>query len=293
MAVMIHVKACGHKSRFIYTHINGTTQTMEEDGCAWHAIDQEPQINCSRKGVKDKPKSKSKLIFHSTEPAMTTYLQLLPADVVARELAPILARCERPPILPPRITLGAKITIWAFAVTILTLALVIVSVAWPIDLVEDTCVPFVCDWVAMPYPWGDTRTSACGHCDNVTANCYWAAVVNGYVASEPWGGFRYDFNGPVWVCPNYAPYGQPSLYYNSTPPSTNGTICYKPSQECTGEDWVTNFVNYHGWCSPVFECNSTGKKVYKHGFTRILFIILSSLVLASIAIASGVFAFSK
>jgi len=83
MARRIHVKACGHKSRFIYTHINGTTQTMEEDGCAWHVIDQEPQINCSRKGVKDKPKSKSKLIFHSTE-AQAHYDHARPSSSAAR-----------------------------------------------------------------------------------------------------------------------------------------------------------------------------------------------------------------
>jgi len=224
---------------------------------------------------------------------MTTYLQLLPQDVVARELAPLLARCERPAAPPPRITLGAKITIWVFGVAILTLALVFATVAWPVELEAPPCVPFVCDWVVMPYPWGDTRTSACGHCDNVTANCYWAAVVNGYVSSEAWGGYSYDFDGPVWICPKYAPYGKPSLYYNATPPYANGTICYKPSQECTGEDWSDKFVNNHGYCSPVFECKSTRGKVYKHGFARTLFIVLTSAFIACIAISSGVFVFSK
>lgn len=210
---------------------------------------------------------------------MATFLQLLPHDVVVHELAPILAKCERPLPPPPRVTIPAKITMTGFGIGVLILVVVVVCFAWPTQYVsERSCVPFLCDWItASVFP-----NDGCGYCDNNTTNCFWTPTVNGYVASMPWGMGIFGYWGSTYVCPP-ARNGLPAAYYSANSPQLNGSICYKPSDDCTGEDWITKYVD-GGYCSPILDCEPYYRKSYKNSFARIIFIIVSSIVVTVVSI---------
>jgi hypothetical protein len=165
-----------------------------------------------------------------------------------------------------------------------TLLIVAVSLGWHREVVSTLdCEPYLCDWVRDNFIWG---RSSCGYCDNNTNNCYWTPVVNGY-EGEAWGAFPFGSNGPMDVCPPpIGPSGYPFIYYAPEPPYLNGTTCYKPSGECEGEDWITDYVRGGGNCSPIISCIPSLVETYKTG--RVTFIIVTSILVSLISIVSCV-----
>lgn len=216
----------------------------------------------------------------ATEPEPHTYLALLPEDVITRELAPLLEHCERPPPNPPVLKPWAKWGLYALALVACILIELLVIYTWPhtVGNAERLCVPYICDWVTVE-PWNNS----CGWCDNNTAACYWSVMVNGYTDQLVWGS-----DGWSWICPGQV--GPPSMhwYYSTVPPALNGTSCYKPSEACTGEDWVGKWTvdeNYQGWCTPLLDCTPR-LAGYTYGFGRMVFIIAFSIVIGVVFLFS-------
>jgi len=225
-----------------------------------------------------------------------TYLQLLPADVVARELAPLLARCERPKREPPVLKQWARWTIYVLFIALASLLIVAIACLWwPREPnskdSERLCEPFLCDWVVYASsPGYFVNVPPCGFCDGNSSNCYWAVIVDGYTQVVPWGWFpmgEYIPGNGIDICPPpIGPPGNPSLYYSSVPPALNGTTCYKPSDSaCKGEEWIDD-SSFGRYCQPLLDC--TGRLAGSHYVNangRVAFLATSISILCVVAVS--------
>ncbi len=216
---------------------------------------------------------------------MASYLQMLPRDVIDYELAPLLLHhAEQREDREKASRLVRSIKLAAFVLLILSIAMCItaVAMAWPREYKK--CDPLICDWIpAEAYPWtGDTKevfnmTNFCRDNYGEGLGVFWQAVI-GNETGDLWP--RGLFNIPFCCMENTSF----CMYYSTEPPHPNGTICYKPSEQCKApknapfDNWMWDSWGVYGGqyinCMPTLGCTQD-QWSYKSG--RVLFITLSSV----------------